>query len=491
MFIIPVGKQVNWRRPPPATLLLILLNVLAFIFIQGDDDRVLDKALAYYQSSALPQLELPYYVAYLKEEKNEKIPEEAIFHLDKPELQSMLALRMQWDEAFMARLRGGKIIPPNDPAYAKWRTQRARFDELIGELSVERFGFKPAAHKPLTLASHMFMHGDLGHLFGNMLFLFLVGFMTERVLGARPFLLAYFIAGLGAVELFGAVYPASSAPLVGASGAIAGLMGLYTLIFGLRKVEFFYSIFFYFDYVRAPAILLLPIWIGNEFYQLFTERYSNVAYVAHIGGLISGALIGAGYRKWMPSRIEASHAEVDRHESFEQEFARGQALLGELKIEQARMIFEKLSQENPDKHELLKQLYQTSKFHPDHPAYHAAAARLMQRAGDDPASVAEAHEIYLEYAKLAKPGPRFTPDLLLKLAARFAATDYLQDAEKLAHYLLKKQPANNALPGVVLAVAKAYYRAGKTEKYHDYLKLIARLFPGTKEARVAADLLAS
>lgn len=489
MFIIPVGKQVNWRRPPPATLLLILINVLAFIFIQGDDDRVLDKALAYYQASTLPQLELPYYVSYLKEEQNEKIPADAIFHLNEPELQTMLVMRMQWDEAFMARLRSDKVILSNDSAYPKWRTQRARFDEMIGELSVERFGFKPAEHKPLTLLSHLFMHGDVGHLFGNMLFLFLVGFMTERVLGARAFLLAYFIAGLGAVELFGAVYPNTQSPLVGASGAIAGLMGLYTLIFGLRKVEFFYSIFFYFDYVRAPALWLLPVWIGNEFYQLFTERFSNVAYVAHIGGLISGAVVGAGYRKWMRKRIETAHAEVDRHESFEQEFARGQVLLGELKIEAARMIFEKLSKENPNNHALLKQLYQTSKFHPEHPAYHAAAARLMESAGDDLASVTEAQEIYYEYAKLAKPGPRFTPGLLLHLATRFAASNYLQDAEKLTHYLIKKQPAHKALPGVVLALAKAHYRAGKTEKYHDYLKLIARLFPNTQEARVAAELL--
>ena len=155
------------------------------------------------------------------------------------------------------------------------------------------------------------------------------------------------------------------------------------------------------------------------------------------------------------------------------------------------MVFEKLSNENPDNSALLKQLYQTSKFQPEHPAYHAAAARLMQRAGNDPASVAEAHAVYIEYAKLAKPGPCFAPDLLLNLAARFAAMDYLQDAEKLAHYLIKKQPASTALPGVVLAVAKAHYRAGKMEKYRDYLKLIARLFPDTKEARVAADLLAN
>lgn len=92
MFIIPVGKHINWRRAPPATLQLILLNVLAFVFLQGNDDRLLGKALAYYQESALPQLELPYYITYLKEEK---VPEDAIAHLDDPRLQSMLAMHMQ------------------------------------------------------------------------------------------------------------------------------------------------------------------------------------------------------------------------------------------------------------------------------------------------------------------------------------------------------------------------------------------------------------
>ena len=324
MFIIPVGKQVNWRRPPPATLLLILINVLAFIFIQGDDDRVLDKALAYYQASTLPQLELPYYVSYLKEEQNEKIPADAIFHLNEPELQTMLVMRMQWDEAFMARLRSDKVILSNDSAYPKWRTQRARFDEMIGELSVERFGFKPAEHKPLTLLSHLFMHGDVGHLFGNMLFLFLVGFMTERVLGARAFLLAYFIAGLGAVELFGAVYPNTQSPLVGASGAIAGLMGLYTLIFGLRKVEFFYSIFFYFDYVRAPHCGYCPYGsamnsinsLRSALATLPTSRISAVCsaapWLARVTANGCESASTPRMRKWIGTNLSSKSSRADK-----------------------------------------------------------------------------------------------------------------------------------------------------------------------------------
>lgn len=81
-------------------------------------------------------------------------------------------------------------------------------------------------------------------------------------------------------------------PLVGASGAISGLMGLFTVMYGKERINVFYSLGFYFNTIRFPAILLLPFWLGNECYQMLTNTASNVAYAAHLGGLLSGAGFG-------------------------------------------------------------------------------------------------------------------------------------------------------------------------------------------------------
>ena len=84
-----------------------------------------------------------------------------------------------------------------------------------------------------------FMHGGFGHLFGNMLVLFLVGFLVESVIGKGLYAFAYFVAIFGSALMYSVTSPGTSC--LGASGAIAGVMGLYSVIFGFRKIDFFYS----------------------------------------------------------------------------------------------------------------------------------------------------------------------------------------------------------------------------------------------------------
>jgi membrane associated rhomboid family serine protease len=88
------------------------------------------------------------------------------------------------------------------------------------------------------------------------------------------------------------VYMDSTLPLVGASGSIAGLIGAYAVLFSKKKIKILFSSGFNFNYLRIPAIILLPIWIGSEFYQLYFGGDSHVAYTAHIGGLLCGAVFG-------------------------------------------------------------------------------------------------------------------------------------------------------------------------------------------------------
>ena len=134
----------------------------------------------------------------------------------------------------------------------------------------------------------MFMHANFFHLLGNMIFLWLIGCSLEMAGKRAPYLSIYLLTGIFAALFFGMVYRHSTIPLVGASGAISGIIGAYTVLFGLRKVKIFLSLGFYFNYIKVRAISLLPIWIGNELYQLKWGGDSNVAYVAHVGGLLSG-----------------------------------------------------------------------------------------------------------------------------------------------------------------------------------------------------------
>lgn len=488
MIIIPAGKRLDWRHPPIVTLLLVALNVLAFVFIQGQDNQRIEEALSYYSSSSLPKTELPRYLDY-RERNGERVSPVERLRLRERKVLYPLVMEMESDAVFMQQLHDGQIVRSSEPVYARWSEERATFEEMEQRVSIHRYGFRPANPTLSGVLGHMFMHGGFGHLFGNMLFLFLVGVMVEQVLGKRLFLLSYFVGGLCAVGLFGLVYSDSNTPLVGASGAIAGLMGLYTVCFGMRKVEFFYSVLFYFDYVKAPAILLLPLWIGNEFYQLQSGENAHVAYMAHIGGLASGALLGAAYRKWLPQRFAMFHTQEERKETFESEFQRGQKLLGEMKFEQAQHVFSALLDEYPDNRALLDKIYNIAKLRPDGDNYHRAAMRIFELKGEDAGTAERIYGVYQEYLKLAKPQPRLTAESVATLAMRFARNGHAAEAEKLTAYLMRKQPQNPTLPALLFWVAKAHFRAGNPEKYQSYLHMVGRLYPDAKEASIAADLL--
>ncbi|MDZ7748084.1 MAG: rhomboid family intramembrane serine protease [Halofilum sp. (in: g-proteobacteria)] len=111
-------------------------------------------------------------------------------------------------------------------------------------------------------------------------------------------------------------------PLVGASGAVAGLMGLCGVLYGRRPIRFFYFIGVYADYVKAPALVLLGLWLGKEVFQFLRySELSNVAYTAHIGGLLTGAAAGAAVRFGTGAVDEAALDEPRATEAFERRLA--------------------------------------------------------------------------------------------------------------------------------------------------------------------------
>ena len=120
------------------------------------------------------------------------------------------------------------------------------------------YGFIPDKHRAFTFITYMFLHDGSEHLIGNMVILFLVGFTVEAVIGPMRYLAFYLLSGLCSVMLFWGIYPDSQIPLVGASGCVAGVMGMYSALFGIQKIRFFYIILFYFGYARLPAIRVVP-----------------------------------------------------------------------------------------------------------------------------------------------------------------------------------------------------------------------------------------
>lgn len=141
----------------------------------------------------------------------------------------------------------------------------------------------------IPLFTSMFLHGGWLHLLGNMLFLYVFGDNVEDRFGHTKYVAFYFLAGIAAALTQAFINPASEVPMVGASGAIAGVLGAYVLMFPTAKVSTLIPIFFFFQVVELPAFLFLGIWF---ILQIFSGVMAlgiggdagGVAWWAHIGG---------------------------------------------------------------------------------------------------------------------------------------------------------------------------------------------------------------
>jgi membrane associated rhomboid family serine protease len=144
-----------------------------------------------------------------------------------------------------------------------------------------------------TLFTSMFLHGGLMHLAGNMLFLYIFGDNVEDAFGRLNFLLLYLVSGLCAALAQFALDRASDVPMVGASGAIAGVMGAYLLLFPKARVDILIIIIVIFRILPIPAYILLAVWFGMQFLGgLYSDTATaGVAYWAHAGGFVAGLLL--------------------------------------------------------------------------------------------------------------------------------------------------------------------------------------------------------
>lgn len=137
--------------------------------------------------------------------------------------------------------------------------------------------------------SSMFMHGGIGHIFGNMLFLWVFGDNLENLLGHVRFAIFYLVCGVAAALGQVVMDPDSLIPMLGASGAISGVLGGYLVLFPQRQIR---AIIFNF-LTTVPAFVALGLWIGYQVLLSFLtpEGQGGVAYAAHIGGFIAGVVL--------------------------------------------------------------------------------------------------------------------------------------------------------------------------------------------------------
>ncbi|HEA65159.1 MAG TPA: rhomboid family intramembrane serine protease, partial [Candidatus Aminicenantes bacterium] len=205
-----------------------------------------------------------------------------------------------------------------------------KLKNIINDVPYRKYGYIPAQKNWIGLVTYMFIHGGWLHLIGNLLLLYLTGPFIEDVWGRPIFIAFYIIAGIFSGFMFSLYNPNFTGPLIGASGAVAGIMGAFLIKFWRTKIKFFFFFFIFHGTFKAPAFVMLPIWLAFEIFSANAINSVNpegggVAHWAHIWGFLLGVVVAAGMNrfkieeKYVHPKIEAQVHFVDEgYKAFEE-----------------------------------------------------------------------------------------------------------------------------------------------------------------------------
>jgi membrane associated rhomboid family serine protease len=269
--MLPLKDNIPTDRFPVDTVAFIVINIAVFIWqwtYPVDQQLEQELNLGSIDQTSLEYGAIPYRITHPGQERD-------------------CALGAVGQPSATGQYEAG-VVCPGTPEYVQ---------------AVER-GQQSAGARPIpldqapwyvTLFTSMFMHGGILHIAGNMLFLWVFGNNIEDSMGRVKFTLFYLAAGIVAVYSQAALDPSSTVPTIGASGAVAGVLGAYALLHPAARVLTLIFIIFFVTLVEVPALVLLAIWFVLQFVPALGQVAApevgggeGIAYFAHVGGFIFG-----------------------------------------------------------------------------------------------------------------------------------------------------------------------------------------------------------
>ncbi len=496
MLIVPLHRAPTWTNFPWVTLVLVIANMFVFGVLQAGDARARVEAIDRYLADGLSRVEFPAYTAWLRD-AGEVERAERFDALASAQPQFAVAV-LQGDAAFVDALSRGTVVPvgadgtEDEAARRDWHEARAMFERSWEEVFTQRWMQRFDRFDAATLVSATFLHANAAHLIGNMLFLAVLGLLVEGALGRSLFLGVYLLGGIGASLVSLGFNWGEPGGALGASGAVAALMGAYCVLWGMRRVRFFWWFFVVFDYVKAPALVLLPFWLGWEIWNLIFNGDAGVGFEAHAGGIVSGALLAAfvRWRGWeradfMDEDVRADEALAERAVLDE-----ARACLGRLEVARARGLVESLLARRPGDFELLALIHRCARYERGSPRLHHAAYAALRAEPSDADGVRAQKALYEDHVKAVGTDTRLPASLVFMLAKRWLAIGESGDALHLVGALAWSPTAAPALARDSLAIAQAAWARGLARNARGLLERIVAEVPDSAEAAKARILLA-
>ncbi len=253
------------------------------------------------------------------------------------------------------------------------------FDAAEQASILNKYAYVPAHPRAISYITANFLHGGWLHLIGNMWFLWLAGFILEDTWGRVIYPLFYLVAGAAALQFYGWCAHGSYIPLIGASGAVAALMGAFLVRFPKMKIEMMLFLLIFRVRFKAAAYWLLPAWLAMEFfYGSAFGTSSPVAHWAHVGGFVFGMLGAFALQKSGLEQKANDAIESKLSWTGDPEVVRASEAMDQGKLDEAASILQKHVAANPNSLDALNLLQQVHWRRQDMSAYRDATVQLCQ-----------------------------------------------------------------------------------------------------------------
>jgi membrane associated rhomboid family serine protease len=489
--LIPLRHEnMEGRRWPVVTFALIALNLLIFLGTHWkieaqEPERVEVRTHVLVLAAKHPELKMSEEVEKFVDEVKSKVPE--------AEWRQLSSNKREPEDSWDAQIR--EVDDP-EQLQGEMDTLAQRFAEEQKSSILENYAFVPAHPKPISYLTSVFLHTGWLHLIGNMWFLWLAGFILEDRWGRVIYPIFYILAGVAASLIHAMFYPGSLAPALGASGAIAALMGGFLVRFPKLKIHMLWYMLIFRIRFRAPAYWLLPLWLFMEVsYGSLFGQTSGVAHWAHVGGFVFGVLAAVVIQHTGLEHSANAVIEDKIGWTADPAVVQGAEFMEQGKFDEGIAVLKKQIAAKPeaiDAHSLLRQLYWRKNDIRAHLETTVKLCQLHLKAQD----AESAWQDYQEYANAG--GDRMPAAAWLELC-RIAEghQDYVRAVTEYEHlakaYPAEKQSLLALLSAGRLALKKLnrpsdallYYKAAKASKV-PHLDWETNIQTGIQEAEKAA-----
>lgn len=494
MFVFfPIGHEEHRvKRLPVVTIAIMLSCVVIALLTIPKAERLTNELVAIEQE--IKELKVMVYTQYATQKKGSWV-----WDLLESEPSNYMELYKELGdriEKYWQDFINGKIGKPDDPIRFRYQTLSERKQKLESSHPFIRYGFNPTKFRLFTLFTSAFLHASWLHLIFNLLFFFIVAPNLEDVWGRPIFAGLYLASAMVSMLVHTAMFPSLDSPCVGASGAIAGLMGAFAIRFAKTRISIWYLLMLfikpYIGVVQLPAYLFFGFWFLLQlFWGIIVKSapsVSNVAFWAHIGGFLFGALSAAVIialgveRKYLASRIEekaSPEVKIDSRLKKAMELS----MSGDNKG--AIILLESYLADNPES--IPAKLERIRNY--------VAIGELPNDAGDVLASLIglpeyddEAIELYLKACEI-KPQFCISSHAMFRIFRTLERNrDYLS-AKKVFEMLKANFPKDSKMPATYLSMARLSQKSGDIAYAREILTEMIAKFPQDPLVELAKESL--